>query len=250
MILKWTSSKKVISRVLRNIKGMEAEYMDDLIEWIPEGLLKMKTNYSLEARRYPIQIEHYQGVLPTKIEGLLCVMYNGYRLNYYDKGGKREHHPDSAGLLFQSINPIYTSSGELSQGDVGRSKFPTDVIVALDTSCDPEAYYRVNGRFIETSFDCGTIVAWVQELPKDEAGYPLIPDNEYVLEALYRYCRMMLIEAGYEDKVMNIGMATAKWEDAAGKAISDTCFPTPDQVESSVHRHLDDFFPSTENYYY
>ena len=41
-------------------------------------------------------------------------------------------------------------------------------------------------------------------------GYPIVPDNEHVLEATcYRYCRMMLIEAGYEDKVMNYTMAKA-----------------------------------------
>ncbi len=243
MILQWTSSSIVVSRILRNIKGVDAAYMDDILEWIPEALLKMKTQYSLEVRPYEIQIEHYQGKLPCKIEGLICVMYNGYRLNYYDKGGKRQHHPNSAGMLFKSTIPIYTSSGDLSQGDEGRSKFPTDVVTAMDTDCDEHSWYKVNGRYLETSVECGCLKVWVQEIIKDNEGYPLIPDNEYYLEAVYRYCRMMLIEAGYEDKIFNHTQATAKWEEYAGKAISDTCFPTPDQVESSIHRHLDDFFP-------
>lgn len=245
MILQWTSSNIVVSRILRNMKGVDADYMDDILEWIPEALLKMKTQYSLEARAYPIQIEHNQGKLPCKIEGLLCVLYNGHRLNYYDKGGKREHHPNSAGLLFKSVIPIYTSSGDISAGDAGRSKFPTDVIVAMDTHCDPNNWYKVNGRYLETSVECGTLTTWIQEIPKDNDGYPLIPDNEYYLEAVYRYCRLMLIEAGYEDKVFNHAMAKAEWTDYAGKAISDTCFPTPDQVESSIHRHLDDYFPDS-----
>lgn len=245
MILQWTSSKIVVSRILRNTKGIGADYIDDILEWIPEAVLKMKTKYSLEARAYQVQIEHNQGMLPCKIEGLLCVLCNGYRLNYYDKGGNRPHHPNSAGLLFKSAVPIYTSSGDISAGDEGRSKFPTDVIVAMDTDCDPNNWYRVNGRYLETSVKCGTVTAWVQEVPKDIEGYPLIPDVENYLEAVYRYCRMMLIEAGYEDKIFNHAMAEAKWNDYAGKAIADTTFPTPDQVESSVHNHLDDFFPDS-----
>lgn len=245
MILQWTSSKIIVSRILRNMKGVGADYMDDILEWIPEAVLKLKTVYSLEVRPYCIQIEHNQGMLPCKIEGLLCVLHNGHRLNYYDKGKRREHHPNSASLLFKSIVPIYTSSGDLSQGDEGRSKFPTDVIVAMDSPCDRDGWYRVNGRYLETSIECGNITAWVQEVPKDNEGYPLIPDVENYLEAIYRYCRMMLIEAGYEDKVFNHAQATQKWDDYAGKAISDTCFPTPDQVESSVHRHLDNFFPDS-----
>jgi hypothetical protein len=203
----------------------------------------MKTNYSVEARKYDIQIEHHQGMLPSRIEGLICVLHNGHRLNYYDKGGKREHHPDSAGLLFKSIVPIYTSSGDISQSDVGRSKFPVDVVVAMESPCDEHHWYKVNGRYLETSLECGCLHAWIQEIPKDAEGYPLIPDNEYVQEAIYRYVRLMLIEAGYEDRIIPHNQAKIDWSDAAGKAISDTCFPTPDQVQSSIERHLDNFFP-------
>jgi len=36
MIVNWISSKEVVSRVMRNIKGVQAEYMDDILEWIPD----------------------------------------------------------------------------------------------------------------------------------------------------------------------------------------------------------------------
>ena len=152
MITNWTSSEEVVSRITRNMKGVQAEYMDSILEWIPEALLKMKTPYSVEARGHDVEIHHHQGRLPCRIEGLLCVLHNGHRLNYYDHG-TRHHHPDSAdeGLLFQSIVPIYTSSGDISAEDVGRSHFPTDVIVAMKSHHDPHAWYRMNGRFLETS---------------------------------------------------------------------------------------------------
>jgi len=243
MILSWISSKEVIGRILRNTKGVQAEYMDDILEWIPEALLKMKTVYSVESRSYKIELLNHQAKLPCRIEGLLCVSHHGQRLNYYDKG-RIEHHPESAGFsVFKSTLPIYTSSGDIADENVAASRFPRDFVEVLKSECHPDAWYKVNGKFLESSIKCGELTVWVQEIPKDEEGNPLVPDNEYYGEAIYRYCRMMLIEAGYEDKIISHRDAVAMWTDAAGKAISDTCFPTPDQVESSIHRHLDNFFP-------
>jgi hypothetical protein len=245
MIVGWISSETVVSRLYRNTKGIEATYNDDILEWIPEALLKMKTKQSLEVRPCVIQIDHNQGKLPCGIEGLLCVTLNGFKLNYYNNtDGRTEHHPSSLGYsLFRSINPIYTSSGDISAGDEGRSKFPTDVIVAWNMDCDEHNWYKVNGRFIQTSLRCGEITAWVQTIPIDENGYPLVPDNEFVHEAIYRYCRLMLIEAGYEDKIISHERAEMAWNRASIIAINDMTYPTPDQVESSIHRHLDDYFP-------
>lgn len=248
MILSWTSSEPVVSRIMRNIKGIPAEYMDDILEWIPEAVSKMQTKYTLEYKDYDIQIEHHQGLLPCKIEGLMCVLYNGCQLSYYGEGIRRYHPSSAAGKLFNSVVPIYTSSGDLSDGDTGRSKFPRDVIVAMDTDFDESNWYRVNVKILQTSIECGCVKAWVQQIPKDESGYPLIPGNEHFLEAIYRYCRMMLIETGFEDKVMNIQMATHKWEDAKDRAIAAVCFPTPDQVKSSNERHLQNFFPDDFSY--
>lgn len=246
MITNWISSKTVVSRLYRNTKGIEATYNDDILEWIPEAVLKMKSKATLEVRPCIIDIEHNQGRLPCKIEGLICVTYNGRKLDYFDGGHRLRNHPDSAGqTLFHSVNPIYTSSGDLSAGDEGRSKFPTDVIVAWNMDYDPHAWYSVNGRYLQTSINCGQITVWVQDIPRDEEGYPLIPGTEFVQEAIYRYCRMMLIEAGYEDKIISHDKAVYMWNQAALIAINDMTYPTPDEVESSVHRHLDNFFPDT-----
>lgn len=249
MILQWGTSGTVISRIYRNIKGIEAEYNDDILEWIPEALLKMKTKYSLEYKPYAIEVVQNQAKLPCKIEGLIGVSYKGRPMAYNDGHGTHKHHHNSAGVsLFQSLNPIYTSSGDISAGDEGRSHFPTDVIVMFDRDCWEEHWYKMNGRYLQTSVKEGWISVWVQDIPRDENYYPLIPTDEYVQEAIYRYCRMMLIEAGYEDKVFSHNTAAMAWEKAAGQAISAMTFPTPDQVEASIHRHLDNYFP--DSYYF
>ena len=289
MIVNWISSKEVVSRVMRNIKGVQAEYMDDILEWIPEALLKMKTQYSVSSRAYILPIVNHQAIIPTRIEGLLGVTYKGHRLQYNDKGNMIPHHPSSAGYsLFQSNIPIngpmtniqYSSSGDVipaatnsafprdsvdmykddtdSQPVDGytdpnvlgyvNNPFPRDTGVPpslqdLDLPWHPNAWYKINGKFLQTSLKYGEVKVWVQELPVDEESYPFIPDMELVKEAIYRYCRMMLIEAGFEDKVFSHDKAYLAWENAADRAITAMSFPTPDQVESSIHRHLDNFFP-------
>ena len=290
MIVSWISSRELVSRILRNIKGVQAEYMDSILEWIPEALLKMKTQYSVGTRSYILPIINHQAVMPTRIEGLVSITYKGHRLQYNDRGNLIHHHPSSAGVsLFQSNIPIngpmtniqYTSSGDVIPASTN-SAFPRDSVDAYQEDYDgandnagytqagvlnytnnpyprdtgitpsiqdlnlpwhPDMWYKVHGKFLQTSLKYGEVKIWVQEQLADEEGYPFMPGNELAQDAIYRYCRMMLIEAGFEDKVFSHKTALDAWETSANRAIADMTFPTPGQVESSVYRHLDNFFP-------
>ena len=252
MILNWGPAEPVIARVLRNMKGVSADHMEDIKEWIAEAIGKMKTPYTVAITPNRIKVRNHRAKLPCKIQGLVLVEYHGRRLTIMEQGGQsHHHHKDSAGSdIFLSVNPIYTSSGDLTDVEDGRSKYPRDIVVSLDKlDIDWGNWYRINGTYLETNIDNGELLVWTAGMPKDQNGFPLVPEVEEYEEAIYRYIRMMLIETGYQDPAMSYEKAEQKWETASGRAISAVSFPTPEETAASINRNvrlfgaeLDDFF--------
>jgi len=248
MVTAWTSSKLVVSRILRNIKGVEADYVDSIPEWIAEGVRKLKTKYSLEIRCKEVNIKFHLSNLNIPAESIFSVTSGGGRLKYNVEGMNYQNfHARNNFLenLFVSDVPIYSTAGDPIQSlddYTGGNPFPRDIIQRLYTLpwIEHEWWY-LNGTKIQTSMECATIRVWYRTIPVDEHNFPLIPDVEHYQEALYWYNRMKLIEAGFEDKVMNHQMAKAEWNDWAGKAISQISYPTVEQMDEQIMRHLNMF---------
>lgn len=240
MVVSWGTSEPVVSRIMRNMKGVEASYMEDIKEWIAEAIGKMKTPHTVIISPNKILVEGYRAKLPCKIDGLVSVAHEGCRIPYNANGRIVEHCNGSAGdTLFKSISPIYTTVGELTDPENGRSKFPRDFIVRIaELPIDYSHWYKVSGKYLETDIQCGILWVFTSGLPKDENGFPLIPEVEEYEEAVYRYVRLMLIEAGYEDKVMSHATADQKWWTASGLAITAVSFPTPEEVAGSINRNV------------
>lgn len=253
MILSWTTSKTVVSRIMRNIKGVEAEYMDDIPEWIAEGIRKMKTKYSLEVAYKDVQLQFHIAKLHCPGEAIITVDYCGHELDYKPMEGHAHRHDwwEDTFIkdMFRSGVPLTDTAGNIiSDLDSyeGKNPFPRDII-QKEQRPNHNAWYTINYNKIQSSL-CDEIVrVWYMRLPVDEDNFPMIPDVEEYEEALYRYCRMMLIEAGFEDKVFNHGMAQGEWEKASNRAIGAITYPTERQVHDTVMRHLN-IFPHDYNW--
>lgn len=260
MIFNWTTSKVVVSRIFRNTKGIDSSYSDDLPEWVAEAVRKLKTKYSLQVQHKMVDIDFFQGKIDFPGESLICVEHHGYKLRYNNSDGKEypgNCNDDFISNLFLSVNPIYTAAGDLNDDTVPRSVFPRDIIVSLNNlGWHPELWYKLNYNKLQTNLrfenplqypnQCPQLKVWYLGLPvdPDDNNFPMIPDVEEYLEAVYWYCRMKLIEAGYEDKVFNHGMAKTSWHEESGRAINAISYPTPDQVQASIERHCQLMFPS------
>ncbi len=251
MVTAWVSSKVVVSRIFRNIKGVEADYLDSIPEWIAEGVRKLKTKYSLEIRHKDISVDFHLGALNVPAESIICVEFRGTKLKYNPDGmSHREFNRDRNSNLFLenlffSDVPVYSTAGDPIQSlddYTGGNPFPRDIIQRLvDMPWHQHEWWYLNGNRIQVSVPVCKIRLWYMTIPMDEQNFPLIPDVENYHEALYWYNRMKLIEAGFEDKVTNHQMAMHLWNDYAGKAIADITYPTPEQVEEQVYRHLNLF---------
>lgn len=220
MILQWTTSKRVLARIFRNIKGIPAEAMEDIPEWLAEAIGKLKTHHSLVLKHEPIEIKFYHGRLPCSAEILKGITYQGMRLR------RGSGNPVDVEDVLRSIS--YVSNPE-----------PTDesanwVEVYKSLPQVNELTYSLNYNKVETNIEEGEIWAWFWAIPTDSEGFPMIPDNEDYQEALYWYVRMMLIGTGWQDPVFDYGTCDAKWEKHAARAKNQITYPDEDKVKRSI----------------
>lgn len=108
-----------------------------------------------------------------------------------------------------------------------------------DNSClGFEVTYTVQSGVITTSFRDGYVEVAYQSIATDEAGFPLIPDNEDFKLAIEYYIRYRVMEALWEmgkvpDKVFNRVDQRKCWY--MGAAQSDMQFENMDHVEATMN---------------
>ena len=60
-----TSVKEVIGRIVRNTRLNDSSYLDDMLEWIPEGMDQLETRYQLKSKSETLEVvEHVSKKLP------------------------------------------------------------------------------------------------------------------------------------------------------------------------------------------
>lgn len=234
-IYKYVSVKPIIARIFRNTgKNIVAEYIDDILEWIPEGIAKMNTRYTLKPVALVVPIVGHVGVIPCDLVHLVAVEHEGRRLR---EGGEIRGYSRDTSTCESSTAPP-SSIGETS-------------LYGLDTESNLEYVEKLQGQdlkrssggrttdiayklmpgFIQTSLEEGELTIHYKALPLDCEGYPTIPDNENYKTALYWYVLSMMIGSGYKHKVFQYGDCEQRWEQFARRALNEIKYPTADGME-------------------
>jgi hypothetical protein len=238
MIYKTTSVKEVIGRILRNTgKSMSSEYIDDMLEWIPEGIRKLETKYTLYNTSTTLEMVGHVASLPCDLINIIAVEYNGSRLR--EGGDIRDLTSKSPLSLDRESTSTVLETDTVNYNNYAPDTIPDNDyitehrglnLVASSSSANSE-YYKLQMNCIQTSFEEGNIVLHYRKLPTCKDGYPLVPDNENYKTALYWYVLSMLLGAGYEHKVFNYNMAFQNWEMFARRAINQITYPSVDRME-------------------
>ena len=75
--------------------------------------------------------------------------------------------------------------------------------------------------FINTDIENGNILLVYRAIPKDEEGYPMIPDNAFLTEALNYYIIHRLALKGIEHPLIKFNVAYQMWERLYPRAGND-----------------------------
>jgi hypothetical protein len=108
--------------------------------------------------------------------------------------------------------------------------------------------YLISGGYIKTNLETGYLMVAYQAIPTDNDGYPMIPDNQSFMEAIYWYITMKLLYPQWVGgQVRDAVYADAKrsWNFYCKQAYGNSMMPNgADQMEAiknTWHRLVEEF---------
>ncbi|MFA5397251.1 MAG: hypothetical protein WC346_14670 [Methanogenium sp.] len=268
MLYKYISSKRIISKVLTDLDlGEENIRITDLLEWIGESLLKVGSFPQFIIRTtgredLPVlEISNYQSELPYDFHSLIQVSYSTsasgpfYPMRYAT--GSYDYNPEVNDVTDTGVEDITSTSNlvtlcmqlyNLSYADalvkvnteVNTREVLNSLLTSTSTSIsditDSTDYtYTIRGGYIKTNQSTGYLQLSYQAIPTDIEGYPLIPDNESYVEALYWYCVMKLYYPKWVTGTIRDAVyydARRSWNYYRKQAYGEAMMPDKGQLES------------------
>ena len=273
MLYKLTSVKRVIAKVLTDLDIKEGDHrISDMVEWAGEGLEKIGAFPSLVNKvtgrdDVPyIEISNYQAKLPCDFHQLIQVSFSTnvdgpYYPMRYGSGsfdyGKVQNTVDETVTTFPEstlvtlamvlysldydaalakINNEPTTKANL-EGMLQQMNVPS-LLTSSSTDNFNTTYdytYVITSNYIKTNVASGYIQMAYQAIPVDNNGYPMIPDTEEFMEALYWYINMKMMYPEWKmgrvrDQVYYD--ARRSWNYYRKNAYGSAMMPNQDQLES------------------
>jgi hypothetical protein len=110
-----------------------------------------------------------------------------------------------------------------------------------DYACKSSSTYTVNGNYIFTSFDEGSVMMAYLAIPTDEEGFPLIPADEWWRQAVqfeiaYKIAMKLFIQGNIADKTFQYIERERDWKVA--QAVNKSKMPSIDEMESFKNQWL------------
>lgn len=182
MNYKTISSKNIVETVFsryRNYLSQDSDgFLGNVIEWIGEALDAIGILTATNNEHFCLEVCNGRIEFPCNLYLINSVTYNGCYLSY---GGKFNY-------------------------DIHCDKCPNE------TTCYTEHSYIVNSNWLQTNVSDGeNIHINCQVFAVDKDGFPLVPDNISVKQALFWYITMMLCLGGFQHPEINFEKAEARW---------------------------------------
>jgi hypothetical protein len=272
MIYNLVSVRRVIAKVFSDYDLQEGEHrISDMIEWASEALEKIGGFPSFETKvcgkdDLPLlTVSNYQTKLPCDFYNMVQVGYSSsvygpfYPMRYatgsFDSGVDNVDRNSLVDLSSNAaivmlcmtlydlsyedalasintdtlrrakLNGILALQGEYSHSGIGdvSQNYTTDLT------------YLIRPGYIKTNVESGYIMLAYQAIPTDSEGYPMIPDNQSYLDAIYWYIVMKLLYPKWANgQVRDVVYYDAKrsWNYYCKQAYGNAMMPNKDQMES------------------
>lgn len=272
MIYKTTSVKRVIAKVFTDLDLQEGEHrISDMIEWAGEALEKIGAfpqfiNKVSGKDGLPLlEVSNYQTSLPCDFYRLIQIYYSinelgpfypmRYATGSFDYGSTATTsttieytYPESALVslamslysLDYSAALAYINSHSNIRSLLNSLLNQTGTQSSLSTNEDltntTEDYtYLINDSYIKTNQETGYILLAYQAIPTDNEGYPMVPDDQSFLEALYWYIVMKLYYPQWKLGTVRDAVyydARRSWNYYCKQAYGNALMPDKGQLES------------------
>jgi hypothetical protein len=225
MVYNLTSVKRVIAKVFSDLDLKEGDHrVSDMIEWAGEALEKIGgfptfENKVLGKDGYPLlTISNYQAKLPCDFHSLIQIGYSTvttgpfYPMRYatgsFDYGSELTSNTTTYAVGEYEVVTLCMTLYSLSYADaLAKINNEPSTRALLESLLQPNSTYTVDGGtstttdltyliksgYVKTNVSDGYLMVAYQAIPTDDQGYPLIPDDPGVMEALYWYINMKML---------------------------------------------------------
>lgn len=244
---RFISAKEVVARVIRGLGyKLSSNYIDDILEWLAEGLSQLQATNTLVTTSTgnlncpgEVLIKNYCAPLPCGFVSILAVEdEQGRRLpegsdttDMTSPTSLRHNYLNDIRPNTFNVNPyVHQTQDGLPTDEAPSASVPYfgEDIQAQSITVRTNHYYKIQGNYIQTSFECGYVKLHYLTIPVDKDGYPLIPDNDAFKNALEWYILKRLIGAGYAHPVFTYQYAEQQFEKYAARGINEISYYTPD----------------------
>jgi hypothetical protein len=203
------SIKAIIERVYRRLGVNEDLPEDDMIEWVGEALLRIGAYSQFKPKVTTLQVNCSKVEVPCDFYKLIEITYSTYT--------------NCVKVPLPWKNESFTSD-----------YFCDDCEIAVWRSYNDE-YFMINDSYIYTSFDKGELCVAYLAIPTDADGYPMVPDEELVIDACAKYVIYQLDyrefrKGAITDKVFQ--HSEREWHWGVGAARGALNMPNTQQLES------------------
>ena len=157
---------------------------------------------------------------------LIILAMSLYDLTYVEALVKINSEPDTRSLL---NGLLVDENGSTSVGS-NTFEFTGDYV------------YTIRDSWIKTNVETGYLVIAYQAIPVDPEGYPMVPDSQAFIDALYWYITMKLLYPKWvAGQVRDVVYYEAKrsWNYYCKQAYGDAMMPDTDQMESVKNAWLE-----------
>lgn len=206
--MKYISSHAVISKVYRDLNIKHELRFNDMIEWIHESLQLINVAQQYERKLADVEIENYKGEIPCDVHQIIMVSKDGFGMTY-------------------KPNEYYYSYQSIANED-------------MQQPVNYELTYDIVYPYIFTNEDDITIQLDYLAVVLDEDGYPMIPDLQPVIEAVFWYIAKQLVLGGFEFKSREIGYnyCEQQYKHYVGAAKAVMTMPSLGQMENIKNMRL------------
>jgi hypothetical protein len=280
MVYNLTSCKRVIAKVFTDLDLQEGTHrISDMIEYCGEALEKiggfptLKTRVMGKDDNPLVEVYNYQAVLPYDFHSLIQIAYSPsvsgpfYPMRYatgsFDYGSTITERPLETVVPLSNIiilaQSLYELDYEAALAKINNEpttrallesllqpSSTTDQSSGLSTTSDYT--YLINNGYIKTNIEEGYLMIAYQAIPTDNEGYPMIPDHQSFMEAVYWYIVMKLLYPQWmSGQIRDAVYADAKrsWNFYCKQAYGVAMMPNgDDQLESiknTWHRLVEEF---------
>lgn len=216
-----------------------------MLEWVHRALRMIQTNQTLETKVVYLEVCEHKAILPDDLKFLTQVAYIDDTINATFVGDVAALAlPESSELSdkLNQFNVIPWKAMRLTSNPYHQS-ICQDKRITMCTDCSHE-FSVSKDLVITTTLANGILMVSYLAWTKDEDGYALIPDNEYLKEALfhfilYRYwlSKSMMMEEGSAQQVQ---FHLKMWNQLKAQAAGELNRPDVNELENikSQMNHL------------